>query len=65
MGIYQIERVMGQVRWFVICRESVVPVPMIRKKGFSCKNVKCKNVKMIILRYVLSELKWLSEVVVE
>ena len=35
------------------------------KKGFSCKNVKCKNVKMIILRYVLSELKWLSEVVIE
>ena len=35
------------------------------KKGFSCKNVKCKNVKMIILRYVLSDLKWLSEVVIE
>ena len=34
------------------------------KKGFSCKNVKCKNVKMIILRYFLRELKRLSEVVI-
>ena len=34
------------------------------KKGFSCKNVKCKNVKMIILRYCLRELKRLSEVVI-
>ena len=31
------------------------------KKGFSCKNVKCKNVKMIILRYVVSELKRLNQ----
>ena len=35
------------------------------KKRFSCKNVKCKNVKMRFLRYCLSELKRLSEVVIE
>ena len=35
------------------------------KKGFSCKNVKCKNVKMEILRHCLSELKRLTEVVKE
>ena len=35
------------------------------KKPFSCKNVKCKNVKVEILRHCLSELKRLTEVVKE
>ena len=35
------------------------------KKGFLCKNVKCKKVNIIILRYYIRELKRLSEVVIE
>ena len=57
----------GQVRWFVICRESVVPVPMIREsvmpgqmnchgpKTMICFNLKWKKYILHFTFYKISE----------